>query len=211
MDFSALMPQFVMDTFDILDDLGISIDSSGPPGGGSGNGSGSGSGPPLKPASPTEGLNMDPDDPSHTLSKSAPPEIQKYKKEIEDASRETGVPADRIAAVMWAESRGNPDDPSRNKDGNMDVGPMQISQSTYNQVQGSQGGPDLDVGDAAQNIRAGAWELRDKFMDNGHDWTRAHAAYRGMEDGQDFSYADAVEAFYQDLIHGRTLPDNGRW
>ncbi|RZI40920.1 hypothetical protein EGT07_21735 [Herbaspirillum sp. HC18] len=163
------------------------------------------------PAPGAPGLSSDPNDPSHTLSSSAPPAIQKYKKEIEDASRETGVPADMIAAVMWAESRGNPDESSTNIDGNEDVGLMQISSSTYNDVRNSQGGPDLDVNNPADNIRAGAWELRDKFMNNGNDWSKALAAYRGVEDGEDDSYASAVIAFYEALMSGGELADDGRW
>lgn len=116
------------------------------------------------------------------------------------------MPANRIAAVMWAESRNKPES-SHNPEGPTDVGWMQESQQNYNEVRKSQHSPALNVNNEADNIEAGAWELRDKYQHANGSWSGAHAAYRGVGDGKDSAYAKAVEGYYQDLEHNRPLVD----
>jgi hypothetical protein len=89
---------------------------------------------------------------------------------------------------------------------------MQINTETYGDVRKSQkDAPPLNLNSIADNIQAGAWEIRDKYMNHGNSWTGAHAAYRGVGDGKDASYARAVEGFTQSLNAGKGLSDNGPW
>ena len=157
------------------------------------------------PSSGTAGTNG-----STKLSANVPPDMQQYRAAIEAASVKTGVPANRIAAVMWAESRGNLNNPetSRNSDGTSDVGLMQIGQRRYdNDIKGTIGGPDLDVNNPADNIMAGAFELKKDYQENNSNWSKVHAAYRGVGDGQDDAYANAIEGYVNSLNAGNGLKD----
>lgn len=136
------------------------------------------------------------------LSPSAPPAIQKWKAQIEEASAKTGLPANYIAATMWAESRGNPNDKSNNPEekGRVDMGLMQISQQTAHEV----GAGGLNVDNPGQNILAGAMELKDKFEKNGQNLERTSAAYVGHDTQQ---YVTDVMGFMRSLDEGHALRD----
>ena len=159
---------------------------------------------------PVNGLNTDPGDPSHKLSANVPKDMEQYRGAIEAASVRTGVPANRIAGVIWAESRSNLNHPesSRNADGTTDYGLMQIGQKRYDQdIRGVTGGPALNVQNSADNIMAGAFELKKDFMDKG-SWTKVHEAYVGHGNSDDAKYAAAVNGYTSSLDAGNGLQDS---
>lgn len=136
-----------------------------------------------------------------TLSPNAPAALQKYKDAIENASRITGIDANLIAAMIWAESRGNPDEWSHNSDGNADVGLMQISQSTFDGLNTKMR---LNVNDPEQNILAGAMEFS-KYLNQFHgDVVSALKRYVWVDASR---YVTNVLGFYNDLKSGKRLSD----
>jgi soluble lytic murein transglycosylase-like protein len=144
---------------------------------------------------------------NHILSASAPPALQKYKAAIEYASKVTGVDANLIGAMIWAESRGNKFESSGNKDGNQDVGLMQISQHTFDQL-GT--GIKLNVGDTKhpwQNILAGALEFKSYLTQFHGNVSAALKRYISFSPAADAAYVINVLGFYNDLRNGKTPPD----
>ncbi len=142
--------------------------------------------------------------------------MDKWDAQISKASISTGLPANYIKAVIWAESRGNPDDPSQNPDGShTDLGVMQISDYTYGDVMKNQpkAPRNLHANKPEDNIMMGAWELRDKFNWAGHNnsYEATSAAYRGVGDGKDGSYANAVVQFWLAINQGKKPSDSGPW
>jgi hypothetical protein len=142
--------------------------------------------------------------------------LDKWDAQFQAASRSTGLPANYIKAVAWAESRGNAGEFSHNPDGSHDdLGVMQISDYTYSDVMKDQPNAPrgLHANKASDNIMMGAWELRDKFSRQGQNqsYVKTSAAYRGVGDGADTSYANAVVQFWLDINHGKKPNDSGRW
>lgn len=142
--------------------------------------------------------------------------VDRWDAQFQAASRSTGLPANYIKAVAWAESRGNPSDASSNPDGkHSDLGVMQISDYTYGDVMKNQpkAPRGLHASNPSDNIMMGAWELRDKFSRQGNNesYEKTSAAYRGVGDGQDLSYGKAVVAFWDEINHGKKPNDSGRW
>jgi hypothetical protein len=142
--------------------------------------------------------------------------LDKWDVQFQAASRSTGLPANYIKAVAWAESRGNSGEFSHNPDGaHDDLGVMQISDYTYSDVMKDQpkAPRGLHANKASDNIMMGAWELRDKFSRQGQNqsYVKTSAAYRGVGDGADTSYANAVVKFWMDINHGKKPSDSGRW
>ena len=192
--------------------------ASGVGAGGSQNASGPGStgstgsgGAPAGKLQGTSGLKTDPNDPSHKLSGSIPKEMEFLRGDIENASHVSGVPANRIAAVIWAESRGNLKSPesSRNSDGTTDYGLMQIGQKRYdNDVKPVTGGPALDVRNTHDNVIAGALEMAKDVKDLG-SFHKAHMAYIGHGNSDDAQYADAIDHDVALLDGGQQIHDRG--
>lgn len=138
--------------------------------------------------------------------------LDRWDAQFAAASRSTGLPANFLKAVAWAESRGKSSASSHNPDGKHDdLGVMQISDYTYSDVLKHQpkAPRGLHASNPADNIMMGAWELRDKFGREGKNtsYEKTLAAYRGVEDGKDMSYAKVVMAFWNDMNHGKKPKD----
>jgi hypothetical protein len=142
--------------------------------------------------------------------------LDRWDAQFAAASRSTGLPANYLKAVAWAQSRGDADASSNNPDGkHVDLGVMQISDYTYGDVLRNQSRAprDLRAADPADNIMMAAWELRDKFGRQGKnsDYARTSAAYRGVEDGRDLNYGNAVLDFWLAINQGKKPEDSGPW
>ncbi|CAF4854288.1 unnamed protein product, partial [Rotaria socialis] len=85
----------------------------------------------------------------------------RYLQFINTASQRTNVPSNLIAAVIWKESRGDPNAATINPvNQQFDGGLMQINAITFNdQIQQHQDIPKLPVTDPETNILAGAYYL----------------------------------------------------
>jgi soluble lytic murein transglycosylase-like protein len=137
-------------------------------------------------------------------------DLDRWDDQVAAAAESTGLPANFIKATLWAESRGNPDDPSQNPDGqHTDLGVMQISDYTYGDVMQNQ--PDaprgLQAANPDDNVMMGAWELKDKLEAAGGDYVKTSEAYRGVEDGLDNQYANWVQTYWKELDAGEKLSD----
>lgn len=145
-----------------------------------------------------------------TPSISGESDLDRWDDQIASAAQSTGLPANYIKATLWAESRGNPDDPSLNPDGeHSDLGVMQISDYTYGDVMQNQPNAprDLQAANPDDNIMMGAWELKDKLEAAGGDYVKTSEAYRGVGDGQDNEYANWVQTYWKELDAGDKLSD----
>jgi hypothetical protein len=157
--------------------------------------------------------------PGHNNAQSVPTKtgiqsLDRWDSQFAAASRSTGLPANYLKAVAWAESRGNPDEFSHNPDGKHDdLGVMQISDYTYGDVMSNQSGAPrgLHARNAADNIMMGAWELKDKFGRQNRSYAKTSAAYRGVGDGRDLSYGNAVVRFWEQINQGDKPSDDGSW
>ncbi len=161
------------------------------------------------------------------------PEVDRWADDIVAASKATGVPVAKITAMVYAESSGDPTTVSTNPEaGDKDVGLTQISDKRYNggydendggvaAAQKKNGAPaHLDVNDPAQNILAGAWELRNWYevksgqtlVNGGTDanWLKAHKGYVGDNLSGSSGYANAVMLMTSDIQSGRGLDDANR-
>jgi|GEM_PF-7029045 len=142
-------------------------------------------------------------------SKTGNNDMDRWDAQIEAAAKSTGLPANYIKATIWAESRGNPDDPSKNPEMDaIDEGVMQISDETYSDVTSSQPNAPkgLKAGNPDDNIMMGAWELKDKLDKHGGDFKATSNAYVG--EGINPEYADNVMMYWKELDNGETLTDN---
>lgn len=108
-----------------------------------------------------------------------PPALEPYRSDIQDAAKATGVPANVIAGLVYAESRGKNDAATTNVTGNADLGPAQVDTQTFNALK--QQNPALlgngDIKNAHDNIMAGALYLRDQRNAFGGDMGAALRAY----------------------------------
>ena len=144
----------------------------------------------------------------------ANPQLEQHRGDILKAYHATGIPPEIIGAQMWHESRGNQNCSSRNSDGTSDIGLMQIGQeraASYMKHFGLSG--KLDVNNAADNIMAGALEIKYWLQQSGGDLRGALNGYvsgdvRGGNGIGDSNYANNCLR-YMDLIgQGKPLPDN---
>jgi soluble lytic murein transglycosylase-like protein len=134
-------------------------------------------------------------------------DMEQYRDAINRASAATGIPAEIIAGQIWAESRDSLNNPrsSRNSDGSTDIGLMQISQGRYdNDVKNAVNGPRLDVTKPADNIMAGAFELKNWLKQSNNNMNLALQRYVGAGDAA--GYAKNVIYYSQHLSN---LPDVG--
>jgi hypothetical protein len=136
--------------------------------------------------------------------------LDQWDPQIEEAAKSTGLPANFIKATLWAESRGNPNDPSQNPDGqHTDEGVMQISDYTYGDVMQNQPNAPrgMTAGNPADNIMMGAWELKDKLEQAGGDYVKTSMAYVGTGDAHEQEYANWVQTYWKELDAGSKLSD----
>ncbi|MFP2964248.1 lytic transglycosylase domain-containing protein, partial [Myxococcus sp. 1LA] len=150
-----------------------------------------------------------------------PPALEKLRPLIESAAAKAGVPAEMIAAQVWAESRGDVSATSTNGgNGLTDTGLMQVNPNTFKELQAKY--PDLqgkDLSDPATNILAGAFYMKDMKEQfgsidlalraynsgpNGVDKSNPHAIPAGTGDA---NYVKKVSQFMDTLASGQgTLP-----
>lgn len=162
-----------------------------------------------------------------SLGPGLPSALEPYRNAIIAAAETTGVPADLIAAVAWKETRGNHDaflSPSAA------MGLMQVDPGTFDTGPDSlvSRHPELAGGnltDAATNILAGAFELKDQYDSLG-SWDLSLRAYNSgannvnpndlsdvtMADGKvtgTANYVELVNAYWQIISTGNgQLVDN---
>ncbi len=103
----------------------------------------------------------------------------KYKTEIDNASAQTGVPKEILAAAIWQESRGNPNAPGG--------GLLQLGDNEFSKYGGG------DINNPADNILAGAKYLKDMYGQFG-SWDLALRAYNSGPNGVDPNNPDATPA-----------------
>ncbi|WP_426756209.1 transglycosylase SLT domain-containing protein [Myxococcus sp. Y35] len=124
-----------------------------------------------------------------------PPALEKLRPQIEAAAAKTGVPAEMLAAQVWAESRGKVDATSTNGgNGLTDTGLMQMNPNTFKELQGKY--PELQgksLSDPATNILAGAYYMKDMKAQFG-SWDLALRAYNSGPNGVDKSNPHAIPA-----------------
>ncbi|MFP2905321.1 lytic transglycosylase domain-containing protein [Pyxidicoccus sp. 3LFB2] len=124
-----------------------------------------------------------------------PPALEKLRPQIEAAAAKTGVPAEMLAAQIWAESRGKVDATSTNGGNGMtDTGLMQVNPNTFRGLQEKY--PELqgkNLSDPATNILAGACYMKDMKEQFGN-WDLALRAYNSGPSGVDRSNPDAIPA-----------------
>lgn len=142
------------------------------------------------------------------------PQLEQHRDDILKAYHATGIPPEIIGAQMWHESRGNQNCSSRNSDGTADIGLMQIGQARANEyMKHFKLSGTLDVNNAADNIMAGALEIKYWLQQSGGDLRGALNGYvsgdvRGGNGIGDSNYANNCLR-YMDLIgQGKPLPDN---
>ncbi len=142
----------------------------------------------------------------------ANPQIEQYREEILSAYHATGIPPEIIAAQMWHESRGDMSTASTNIDGSQDVGLMQIGQARADEYLhhfGASGS--LDVQNPADNIMAGAIELKYWLQQSGGDLRGALNGYvSGNLNGNgpgDPNYATNCLNYIDLIRQGQPLPD----
>lgn len=133
-----------------------------------------------------------------------PPELDRWAPEILQASKASGIPPEVLSGVMWAESRGNPDEPGG--------GLMQVTPEEFEKQKSKH--PDLiqgDINDPASNVMACALELKDlkaKYGDMDTTLRVYNAGPEGLSDPGtgDPNYVDNVQGFAQAIDAGQPLP-----
>ncbi|MBK4214329.1 transglycosylase SLT domain-containing protein [Paracoccus caeni] len=148
--------------------------------------------------------------------------LEAFRSQILAASKATGIPPDVLAAMIWEESKGDPEAISNNAgNGKSDIGLMQINEDTFAEMKAKH--PDLikgDINDPESNIMAGALYLAEKKEEFGGDMDLALRAYNSGSESVDpanpdvsttglgtESYVDRVN-YYHDLIkQGQDLPE----
>lgn len=104
-----------------------------------------------------------------TLSSKIPASISQWQTEINNAAAQYGVPAALIAAIMQAESEGNPSATNHNSNGTTDYGLMQINQAPERGL--------TNPFDPTENINAGAQELAQDLKASGGSIQAAAGMY----------------------------------
>jgi soluble lytic murein transglycosylase-like protein len=118
-----------------------------------------------------------------TLGPGFPKQLEPFRQDIENASKQTGVPANILAAQIWQESRGDVGAGSTNVNGMTDQGLMQVDPATFASLQKEH--PELQgksLSDPATNIMAGAYYMADMGKQFGGDWNKALRAYNSGPD-----------------------------
>ncbi|CAB3766699.1 lytic transglycosylase domain-containing protein [Paraburkholderia solisilvae] len=153
-----------------------------------------------------------------TLGPGFPKQLEPFRQDIENASKQTGVPANILAAQIWQESRGVVSAGSTNVNGMTDQGLMQVDPATFASLQ--QEHPELQgksLSDPATNIMAGACYMADMGKQFGGNWNEALRAYNSGPDQVnpsnlssvtvgDPNYVSTVSNFASIIQNGGQLP-----
>jgi soluble lytic murein transglycosylase-like protein len=132
--------------------------------------------------------------------------LQPFVQDINNAAKQTGVPASLIGAQILQESGGNPNAVTTNPAlGLPDTGLMQVDQATFQGLQSQY--PSLlggkSVSDPATNIMAGALLDSQLLKQNNGNVSAALTAYNGSADS---SYVSEVTAKMNALQNGTPVP-----
>lgn len=185
---------------------------------------------------PAAGINEAPSAPQGTTKKGglsdrakhANPEVGKWNNEIAAAAHATGLDPDLIGAQIWAESRGNLDTHTRNVDGTIDHGLIQIGAERWRRdivpklsaedklrIKEATGkdAENLDVTQALDNVVAGAFHTKACIAREGNFerglryYNSGNAANAGSS-----GYVNNVKEYMRELKAGERLqqdPYNG--
>lgn len=93
----------------------------------------------------------------------------------EHAGAYQGVNPLILRAIVWFESKGNPDAVHRNADGSIDIGEAQINSIHFAELRRN-GVPPGALRNACVNVYVAAWMLKQKMLRHGNTW-RAVGAY----------------------------------
>lgn len=159
------------------------------------------------------------------------PKIDRWENDINLAARLTGLDGNLIGGQMWAESRGNPKEWSKNSDGTPDLSLMQIGQRRWEKdvlptltqqdkenikkLTGKDA-KDLDMSNPHDNVIAGAFELKSHIIESGGDrnnpMANEKALKKGLEEyvgvGDEAKYARHVMTNYNVLNQHKELDDS---
>ncbi|RIA88295.1 CBM Family 50/Glycoside Hydrolase Family 23 protein [Glomus cerebriforme] len=127
---------------------------------------------------PEEEINIPTGHTKTKLGPGATPQLEHFKEEIESGSEKTKVPANLIAAVIWQESRANPNASSNE---GRDTGLMQINDNTFEDKHHIIG---PNKNDPATNILGGSFYLSEMHAKFG-DWPLALRAYNSGPESVD--------------------------
>lgn len=93
----------------------------------------------------------------------------------EEAAAYQGVNPHILRAIVWFESKGNPDAIHRNADGSVDIGQAQINSIHFNELRRNGVSPGA-LKNGCVNVYVAAWMLKRKMLRYGNNW-RAIGAY----------------------------------
>lgn len=110
----------------------------------------------------------------------------------EQAGAYQGVNPLILRAIVWFESKGNPDAVHRNADGSVDIGQAQINSIHFNELRRN-GVPPGALRNACVNVYVAAWMLKQKMLRHGNTW-RAIGAYHSETPRLRDQYARDIHA-----------------
>jgi soluble lytic murein transglycosylase-like protein len=115
-----------------------------------------------------------------------------------------GVNPAVLRAIAWVESKGDPTAITRNANGSIDVGQLQINSIHFGDL-ARQGVPHGALTDPCVNIYVAAWLLKQKMVKYGNTW-RAIGAYHSESPKLRDAYARSIQ---QILVNWGELPSAG--
>jgi len=110
---------------------------------------------------------------------------------FEQAGAYQGVNPTVLRAIVWFESKGNPDAVHRNADGSVDIGQAQINSIHFSTL-ARYGVPRNALADACVNVYVAAWLLKQKMVRHGNTW-RAIGAYHSETPAHRDAYARSIQ------------------
>jgi hypothetical protein len=158
------------------------------------------------PTTPTSGESVQGEGGLHL-----PPALENYRGAILNAAETSTMPAEVIAGMIWAESRGNLSAQTTNGgNGLADSGLMQINSNTFAELKAKYPKElgNADVNNADDNIMAGALYLKDQHDAFGGNMGAALRAYNSgpnnvnVNDLSDISKTNTGNPNYVDYVTG---------
>jgi len=110
---------------------------------------------------------------------------------FEQAGAYQGVNPTVLRAIVWFESKGDPNAVHRNADGSVDIGQAQINSIHFSTL-ACYGVPRHALTDACVNVYVAAWLLKQKMVKHGNTW-RAIGAYHSETPAQRDAYARSIQ------------------
>ena len=110
---------------------------------------------------------------------------------FEQAGAYQGVNPTVLRAIVWFESKGDPNAVHRNADGSVDIGQAQINSIHFSTL-ARYGVPRHALTDACVNVYVAAWLLKQKMVKHGNTW-RAIGAYHSETPALRDAYARSIQ------------------